>query len=254
MSDNGCKDGPAPPEGAADRDAVGSVSRMKSDFLNLVSHELRTPLTVILGNAPLLTDPDRLPDPDEIAAIGRDIEAEGQQLLALINDLLDLSRIEAGRLKLNIKRVKARKVAGEALETVRPPALKKGIGLSWEGADLAVSADPARLKQILVNLLGNAVKFTRQGEVRAAVGAGAGGNMARFEVTDTGCGIRPGDLDRIFDAFRQVDSSATRAAPGTGLGLAITRRLVEMHGGRIRVESRYGEGSAFIFTLPLAAD
>jgi len=225
---------------------------MKADFLNLVSHELRTPLTVILGNAPLLTDPDRLPDPDEIAAIGRDIEAEGQQLLALINDLLDLSRIEAGRLKLNIKRVKARKVAGEALETVRPPALKKGIGLSWEGADLAVSADPARLKQILVNLLGNAVKFTGRGDVRAAVRAV--GNMARFEVTDTGCGIRPGDLDRIFDAFRQVDSSATRAAPGTGLGLAITRRLVEMHGGRIRVESRYGEGSAFIFTLPLAAD
>jgi len=227
---------------------------MKADFLNLVSHELRTPLTVILGNAPLLTDPDHLPDPDEIAAIGRDIEAEGQQLLALINDLLDLSRIEAGRLKLDIKRVNARKIAGEALETVRPLALKKGIGLSWEGADLAVSADPARLKQILVNLLGNAVKFTRRGEVRAAVGAGAGGNMARFEVTDTGCGIRPGDLDRIFDAFRQVDSSATRTAPGTGLGLAITRRLVEMHGGRIRVESRYGEGSAFIFTLPLAAD
>lgn len=261
MADNGPKASDRTPVPGSDRDplpgtetdpeAVAAVSRMKADFLNLISHELRTPLTVILGNAPLLTDPDHLPEPDEIAAIAREMEKEGRQLLTLINDLLDLSRMEAGRLTLARKGVDARAIAGEALSKVRPLARRKGVGLVWEGGPLTVFADPARLKQILVNLLENAVKFTRAGDIRA--GVEAGGAMARFTVSDTGCGIRPEDQDRIFDAFRQVDSSSTRSVSGTGLGLAIARRLVELHGGRIRVESRYGEGSAFTFTIPLPA-
>lgn len=251
MGDKTEKRGSGPPEREVDRETPETLGRLKADFLNLISHELRTPLTVILGNTPLLTDPARLPEPDEIAAIAREMEKEGRQLLALINDLLDLSRIEAGRLTLAVKEVDARRIAGEALERVRPLAGRKGVGLTWEGGPLTVVADPARLKQILVNLLENAVKFTEAGEIRA--GVEAGGTMARFTVSDTGCGIRPEDLDRIFDAFRQVDSSSTRSVAGTGLGLAIARRLVEMHGGRIRVKSRYGRGSAFTFTIPLSA-
>lgn len=250
MPDKYRKKRPDPEEKGADRETAESVGRMKADFLNLISHELRTPLTVILANAPLLTNPATLPDPDEIAAIAGEMETEGLRLLAVINDMLDLSKIEAGRMKLNVKRVSPRKAVGDALDAVQPLALKKGIGLTWVVDAPAVSADPARLKQILANLLDNAVKFTEAGEVRAAVHERDG--MARFKVTDTGCGIKPEDLDRIFDAFRQVDSSSTRTVSGTGLGLAITRRLVELHGGRICVESRYGQGSAFIFTLPLA--
>ncbi len=236
---------------AAAAAASEAANRMKSDFLNVISHELRTPLTVILGNAPLLSDPENLPDPEEIAAIAGEMAGEGQQLLTMINDLLDLASIEAGRLRLDLKPVRADTIVREVVASFRPAAHQKGIGLDREGDPPAILADPVRFKQVLFNLVSNAVKFTDRG--RVLVAAHEQGGVVRFEVSDTGCGIAPEQLPWVFDLFRQVDSSATRAASGSGLGLAITRRLVEMHGGRIYAESTYGERSTFRFTMPVWA-
>jgi PAS domain S-box-containing protein len=234
------------------RERAEEMARMRSDLVNTISHELRTPLTVILGNAPLLTDTEKMPPPGEVAEIAADIVEDAGHLLALINDLLDISKIEAGRLGLNIRRLDAGRVIAEAADKVRRLIEDKALSLDASAEDLTISADPLRLKQILFNLLSNAVKFTDHGGI--AVSAFADGAMAVIEVADTGIGIRPDDQAGIFDAFRQLDSSARRQVGGSGLGLAITRNLVELHGGSIEVESLPGRGSTFRFTLPLAGD
>jgi signal transduction histidine kinase len=234
------------------RERAEEMARMRSDLVNTISHELRTPLTVILGNAPLLTDTEKMPPTEEVAEIAADIVEDAGHLLALINDLLDISKIEAGRLGLNIQRLDAGRIIAEAANKVRRLVEDKGLSLDASAEDLAISADPLRLKQILFNLLSNAVKFTDHGGI--AVSAFADGPLAVIEVADTGIGIRPDDQAGIFDAFRQLDSSARRQVGGTGLGLAITRNLIELHGGSIQVESMPGRGSTFRFTVPLSEE
>lgn len=223
------------------------TNRLKSDFLDMMSHELRTPLTVILGNLPLLTDGKDLPEPKEVAEIARDMEKSGMHLLTLINDLLDISKIEAGKMTLNIEAVSAASIIEDAVSTISVLAQKKGIAVETEVDDMMIRADPIKLKQILLNLLSNALKFTDKGGIRVSVERD--GEFAKFKVADTGRGIREDDFPVIFEAFRQVDGSSTRNAQGTGLGLAITQRLVELHGGTISVESRVGEGSVFTLTM-----
>jgi len=239
------------------KNAAEQANRLKSEFLNTMSHELRTPLTTILGNVPLLTNPDDLPmdekgrlDLVEITEIAMDIESSGRHLLTLINDLLDISKIEAGKLELQPQIVSVPSLMTEVAKLVRTQAEQKGIALTVETPDFMVDADLVRLKQILINLLSNAVKFTDEG--RVAMKAWMNHDTACFQVTDTGCGISEADLPVIFDVFRQVDGSSTRKASGTGLGLAITRKLVELHGGAIEAQSAIGEGSVFTFSLPLA--
>ncbi|MBF0235304.1 MAG: PAS domain S-box protein [Desulfamplus sp.] len=234
----------------AARDAAETANRMKSEFVNVISHELRTPLTVILGNIPLLADMDDLPEPEEIAEIARDIEEDGKHLLKLINDLLDISKIEAGKMQLSAEKRSVMEIVQESVGTIRPLAEKKRLKLDIEVEELTISADLLRMKQILLNLLGNAVKFTDSGTILVRVFRHD--NMACFEVEDSGCGMKEDDLPFIFDVFRQIDSSSTRKAAGTGLGLTITKRLVELHGGRITVQSKLNEGSKFIFFIPLS--
>lgn len=231
------------------KEQAEEANRLKSEFLNVMSHELRTPLTVMLGNIPLLSDPQDLPESEEIGDIARDIEDAGQHLLTLINDLLDVSKIEAGKMTLYRKYLPAADLVREVIDSIRIIAKEKGLTIEMTLHSVDIYADPVRFKQILLNLLGNAVKFTEEGSIR--VNLQQTPEYAYFSITDTGCGIKAEDLPVIFDVFRQVDSSATRRAGGTGLGLAITKKLVELHGGHITVESEFGKGSIFTFSLPL---
>ncbi|MDP2832382.1 MAG: PAS domain-containing sensor histidine kinase [Pseudomonadota bacterium] len=224
------------------------ANRMKSEFVNMMSHELRTPLTVILGYLPLLKHAEKMPPAEMIVAMAADIQASGDHLLHLINDLLDLSKIEAGKLDLRPETFTLGTVVSEVLDRLRLKAQERGITLLNEVGTLTVRADPLRLRQILINLVGNAIKFTEGGSI--TVSSQALDGHTAISVADTGIGIPEVDLPEIFDKFRQVDSSSTRKAGGTGLGLAITKSLVELHGGTISAQSRPGEGSVFTFTLP----
>lgn len=233
----------------AAKEKAEEASRLKSEFLNTMSHELRTPLTAILGNVPLLTDPADLTDAEETAEIARDILRNAEHLFGLINDLLDISKVEAGKLILGKSVVSTKIVVAESIDLIKVLAKQKKLALDLNVIDFDLLVDPIRLKQILVNLLGNAVKFTDIGSV--AVSTWQSHDRAYFHVSDTGCGIRSEDLPFVFDVFRQVDSSSTRKASGSGLGLAITHKLVGLHGGEISVESEIGRGSTFYFWLPL---
>ncbi|MCG8632472.1 MAG: CHASE domain-containing protein [Desulfobacterales bacterium] len=226
------------------------ANRLKSEFLNVMSHELRTPLTVMLGNLPLLTDPDDLPDPDEIKEIADDIESSGQHLLTLINDLLDISKIEAGKMQLNRERLKTPDIVEDSVSAIQAMADQKGIAIEKQIGDIELFADPVRIKQVMINILGNALKFTEQGRISIHVTREDQGVL--FSIADTGCGMNEEDLAHIFEKFKQVDSSATRAAGGTGLGLAITEKLVTLHGGTITAESRINKGSTFRILIPHA--
>jgi PAS domain S-box-containing protein len=226
------------------------ANRLKSEFLNTMSHELRTPLTVMLGNLPLLTDPSDLPEADEIAEIAQDIEDSGKHLLTLINDLLDLSKIEAGKMKLTMASFSVASVFEDmSIAAMKKMVENKGMGFDIQFENISITADPVRLKQILFNLLGNAIKFTDAGKISINVTQDKG--MACFSIQDTGCGIKEEDLPYIFEVFRQVDGSSKRAASGTGLGLAITKRLVELHKGQITVTSQLEVGSRFTFSIPI---
>jgi len=230
------------------KEEAEEANRLKSEFLNVMSHELRTPLTVMLGNIPLLTDPEDLPEQDEIVEIAEDIEDSGKHLLTLINDLLDISKIEAGKMTLNRKTLSTVELTEEVITAIQGMAREKGLTIETDLDKINISADPVRLKQILLNLLGNAVKFTDQGTI--TVNVAQEDEIAYFSIADTGCGIKEEDIPFVFDVFRQADASSTRAAGGTGLGLAITKKLVELHGGRISVESEFGKGSVFMFSIP----
>lgn len=220
-----------------------------SSFLSMVSHELRTPLTSIIGNLPLLTNPRDMPTPTEIAEIAADIVESSNNLLILINDLLDFSKIEAGELLLERESVAVVDVLDQAMATLAPLAEKKHLKLTISVPDeLHIYADPVRVKQIFVNLIDNAIKFTKDGEVSVEVSATDGG--VNCVVRDTGVGIGEEMLPIIFDKFHQTDNSPTRRAGGTGLGLAITKSLIEMHGGKIKAASNADGGSRFTFELP----
>jgi PAS domain S-box-containing protein len=239
-------------ERRARRDAE-AANRMKDEFVATVSHELRTPLTAILGWARLLRS-GRYPLPAEAATPLETIERNARAQARLVDDLLDVSRIITGRLRLDLRPTDLGSVVDAALDAVRPAAAAKDIALasSLDPSATSVLGDPNRLQQIVWNLLTNAVKFTPDGG-RVALEVRRHGSRARVIVRDTGKGISAEFLPYIFERFRQEDSTATRAHGGLGLGLAIVRHLVEMHGGTVHAESPGdGLGSTFTVTLPLA--
>jgi len=231
------------------------LDQLKSDFLATMSHELRTPLTSIIGYSDMLLSGMTGEVSDRQKIFLRSILNSGETLLNLINDILDLTKIEAGKLELNPEPIDLRTALVSVLSVIKPRAREKAIELrSYVAGELPpLHADSAKLAQILLNLLTNAIKFTPEhGKVSVEARATTGG-MVEIRVTDTGIGIAPKDLERIFDRFTQIDGSSTRNQGGTGLGLAITKDLIELHHGMIKVQSQLGRGSAFVFTMPQAA-
>jgi len=227
-------------------------NKFKDQFLSTMSHELRTPLNAVLGFSDLLTEERYGPLNDKQRRYLTHIHTGGKHLLRLINDILDLSKIEAGRLQLAIESVSIEGSFAEVIDTLRPLADKKSQSLVVNAApELNVRADHTRFKQILMNLLGNAIKFTPDGG-RIELMARPLGDVVRVEVRDSGPGIPVEEQQRIFEAFHRLRQSE-KGAEGTGLGLAITRRLVELHGGYLGLESQAGQGSCFYFTLPSVA-
>ncbi|HEY7680289.1 MAG TPA: ATP-binding protein, partial [Terriglobia bacterium] len=228
---------------------VVRANQMKSEFLASMSHELRTPLNAILGFSGLLRERNAGPLTERQARYLDHIQRGGQHLLQLINDILDLSKIEAGRMELHLEQFLLSAALPEVLSLIRPLAMAKKIPLESDvDAGLFAYADLIRFKQILYNLLSNAVKFTpERGHIR--IQAVATGESLQVLVRDSGIGIAPEELGNIFNEFHQVGMTTRGVREGTGLGLAITKRLVEQHGGKIWVESELGKGSCFYFTL-----
>jgi protein-histidine pros-kinase len=229
------------------------ANRLKSEFLANMSHELRTPLNGILGFSELLIDQRAGALNEKQREYLRDVHECGQHLLKLINDVLDLSKVEAGRMEIHPEPFSPRAAIAAVCAVITPLARKKGIVLNAPATAPVetVMLDAQKFKQILFNLLSNAVKFTDVGgRVDVTVHPHAP-DMFRVTVRDTGIGIAAADMHRLFEAFRQLDGGLSRRYEGTGLGLALTRRLVELQGGRMEVESRQGEGSAFSVLLPL---
>jgi GAF domain-containing protein len=231
--------------------ALELAGRHKSQFLANMSHELRTPLNAILGYTELIQDGIYGDTPAKISEVLERVNQSGRHLLGLINAVLDLSKIEAGQLTLALADYSMADVVQLAVSSVESLAAEKNLTLRVEVApDLPVGrGDERRISQVLLNLVGNAIKFTDVGEVR--VSAAASDGQLVVSVKDTGPGIAPAEQERIFEEFQQVDASSTRAKGGTGLGLAIAQHIVELHGGRIRVDSTPGAGSTFTFSLPL---
>jgi signal transduction histidine kinase/HAMP domain-containing protein len=230
------------------------ASRHKSQFLANMSHELRTPLNAILGYTELILDGIYGAPPEKMHEVLERVQANGRHLLGLINDVLDLSKIEAGQLTLSIADYSLSDMVQSVFTAVEPLASAKGLALKVElqpGLP-AGRGDERRLAQVLLNLVGNAIKFTDSGKV--AIRASALNGAFEIAVSDTGPGIAAADQDKIFEEFQQVDSSSTRRKGGTGLGLSISKRIVEMHGGRIWVQSEVDRGSTFAFAIPVIAD
>jgi signal transduction histidine kinase/DNA-binding response OmpR family regulator len=234
------------------KEDIERASKFKDQFLSTMSHELRTPLNAVLGFSELLSDPRYGSLNGRQQRYINHIQVSGQHLLQLINDILDLSKIEAGRLQLAIEDVPVHLTFLEVTGALQPLADKKSQKLTHTAPrDLVVRADSTRFKQILMNLLGNAIKFTPEGgAIELAVRPL--GECIRIEVRDSGPGIPPEEQQRIFESFHRIKES-DKTAEGTGLGLAITRSLVELHGGRLGLESAVGVGSSFYFTLPAAS-
>lgn len=232
---------------------IERANRLKSEFLASMSHELRTPLHTIIGFGELLEEESGGPLNDGQKRFLGHILRDSKHLLELINDVLDLSKIEAGGMVLKRERFPLRRSIDEALGAVRPSAIAKGIAVE-ELIEISseVDADPVRVKEMLYNLLSNAVKFTPEGGT-VWVDVTEESGFARITVGDTGIGIPAEEQENIFDKFYQVGNATSGVREGTGLGLSITKELVQMHGGWIEVDSRPGEGSRFTFTLPIAA-
>jgi GAF domain-containing protein len=230
------------------------ASQHKSQFLANMSHELRTPLNAILGYTELMADGAYGEPSEKMLGILKRLEANGRHLLGLINDVLDLSKIEAGQLVLELSDYCVQDIAQTVRSTLEPLAADKNLAFKVEmGTDLPPGrGDGRRLTQVLINLVGNAIKFTDAGEV--AIKAEANNGSFHVSVRDTGPGISAADQAKLFQEFQQADNAITRKKGGTGLGLAISKRIIEMHGGRIWVESQPGQGSIFTFTLPVTVE
>jgi signal transduction histidine kinase len=229
------------------------ASHHKSQFLANMSHELRTPLNAILGYSELILDSIYGEPPEKMRAVLERLQTNGKHLLNLINDVLDLSKIEAGQLTLDLGGYSLTDVVYNVVTAVEPLVTAKALTLSADvSKDLPTGrGDGRRLAQVLLNLVGNAIKFTDQGQV--TIKANASDGEFTVAVCDTGPGISLSDQAKLFQEFQQADNSITRQKGGTGLGLAISKRIIEMHGGRIRVDSELGKGSTFTFTLPVHA-
>jgi signal transduction histidine kinase len=230
------------------------ASQHKSQFLANMSHELRTPLNAILGYAELMADGAYGEPSEKMLGVLKRLESNGKHLLGLINDVLDLSKIEAGQLVLELSDYCIQDIAQTVRSTLEPLATDKKLGFKVEIASQLPPGrgDGRRLTQVLINLVGNAIKFTDAGEV--AIKAEAHNGSFHVSVHDTGPGISSADQARLFQEFQQADNAITRKKGGTGLGLAISKRIIEMHGGRIWVESQVGQGSTFAFTLPVIVE
>jgi signal transduction histidine kinase len=230
------------------------ASQHKSQFLANMSHELRTPLNAILGYTELILDAIYGDVPTKMRGVLERVQSNGKHLLGLINDVLDLSKIEAGQLTLSLGDYSIKQVVHNVFAAVESLAQAKQLALKVDmPKDLPTArGDERRLTQVLLNLVGNAIKFTDQGEV--AIKASASNGAYTLSVCDTGPGISPSDQAKIFEEFQQADSSATKKKGGTGLGLSIARKIIEMHGGRIWVESEVGQGATFSFTVPVKAE
>ena len=226
------------------------ANQLKSQFLANMSHELRTPLSAIIGFAEAIRDGVVGEPSGEQREFAEDIAQAGRQLLELINNILDLSRFEAGAMELNLAPCDAGGLVDEVLRVLRGLARRKDIELKADvdPRPLELTADPIKLKQVLYNLLANSIKFTDEGG-RVEVQARQEREFVRIRVSDTGIGIAPEDLVAVFEEFRQVDPSLRREHEGSGLGLALVTRLVELHGGEIAVESQPGKGTTFTVTL-----
>jgi signal transduction histidine kinase len=258
------------------RAAAEEAFQVKSEFISVLSHELRTPLTVILGYAKVLASVKLLKSARQlnelisegncsvevisdqfdallrqISGQARKMESSGSHLLMLINDLLDYSKIEQGHFQLNLEEFSLKSVVSSVVEDMSDMAFEKGISLEDESRDMTLVADKIRFKQVMINLIGNAIKFTDTGCVIVSTAYHEG--EVEISVSDTGQGIAEDKLSMIFEAFKQADLTDRRAAGGTGLGLAISKSITEMHSGRLTVESELGRGSTFTVKMPLQA-
>jgi len=235
------------------RDAAEAANRAKSDFLANMSHEIRTPMNGIIGMSDLALDSTTDAERNEYMKI---VKSSAESLLGIINDILDFSKVEAGKLSIEHIPFDLPETVAQCQRTLSVPAHTKGLSIRYEVASdipAHVYGDPVRLRQVLLNLLGNAIKFTERGEVVISIQRVSHGEKAAsvlFSVRDTGIGIPADKLDHIFEAFSQADTSTTRKYGGTGLGLSISKRIVELMGGTLAVESTPGVGSNFHFTLP----
>ena len=247
------------------RAEAGEANKAKSDFLANMSHELRTPLNSIIGFSEILQDGLYGQLNEKEKEYVNDIYTSGSHLLDLINDILDLSKVEAGKMELEISIFILKDLLNASMTMLKEKAMKHGINISFEitpEADIEIEADERKLKQVIFNLLSNAVKFTPEGgSVRVSakkvtppnlpLDKGRQGGVIEISVTDTGIGIKPEDMPKLFKEFSQLESAYEKKYEGTGLGLALTKRFVELHGGRIWVESEFGKGSKFSFALPM---
>jgi signal transduction histidine kinase len=230
------------------------ASQHKSQFLANMSHELRTPLNAILGYTELMADGIYGELPEKTMGVLKRLESNGRHLLGLINDVLDLSKIEAGQLVLELTEYSLEDIAQTVRSTLEPLAADKKLTFKVDVSPKlpAGHGDGRRLTQVLINLVGNAIKFTDTGEV--VIKASATDGSFHLSVQDTGPGISAVDQAKLFQEFQQADNAITRKKGGTGLGLAISKRIVEMHGGRVWLESQVGRGSTFSFTIPVRVE
>ncbi|HWR26528.1 MAG TPA: CHASE4 domain-containing protein [candidate division Zixibacteria bacterium] len=237
-----------------ENERLDSANRAKSEFLANMSHELRTPLNSIIGFSELMKQKTAGELNNKQERYMENVLSSSNFLLNLINDILDLSKVEAGKIELILERISVPVVINETINLIKEKASKNKVVLKKElGAELDfIEADKQRVKQILFNLLTNAVKFSKSEGGTITITSKKEGDMARFSVADTGIGIKKEDIGKLFTEFEQVNVEITKKYGGTGLGLAISKKLVELHGGEIHVESIFGEGTTFTFTLPIA--